>query len=97
VATERWKDYRNPDEEMEIVLFRDGGLIHDIVASGSYANKILWAATYFGVSRYDGRQWQDFFEKDRGQASNLVNFIKARGDVVWMCTDKRLDYFDGKT
>jgi len=97
VATGRWKDYRDPDGEMEIVLFRDSGLIHDVVASVSYEKKILWAATYFGVSRYDGRHWQGFLEKDSGLASNFVNFIKARGDAVWMCTDKGLNYFDGKT
>lgn len=97
ISTARWKDYRDPDGEVEIVLFRDSGLIHDIVASVSYENKTLWAATYFGVSRYDGRNWHGFLEKDSGLASNFVNFVKARGDAAWMCTDKGLSYFDGNT
>src|ERR1035441_8054100 len=55
VKTERWKDYNDPDGETEMVLHKDEGLIHEITTSVSYVNQILWVATYFGVSRYDGR------------------------------------------
>ena len=60
IATERWKDYNDPDGETEIVLFKDQGLIHEITTSVSYVDKILWVATYFGDSRYDGRNWHNF-------------------------------------
>ena len=47
-------DYLDPDREMEIDLYRDDGLIHVITTSASYIDDVLWASTYFGLSRYDG-------------------------------------------
>ena len=57
VKTERWKDYNDPDGETELVLYKDQGLVHEITTSVSYMpkDKIVWVATYFGASRYDGR------------------------------------------
>lgn len=96
VKTERWKDYNDPDGENEIVLFRDQGLIHEITTSVSYVNGILWAATYFGASRYDGRNWRNFLEKDSGLPSNFLNQVKGvDGTHAWFSTDKGLGYFDG--
>jgi len=96
VKTERWKDYNDPDGETEIVLFKDQGLIHEITTSVSYVNKILWAATYFGVSRYDGRNWRNFLDKDSGLPSNFLNQVKTvDGTRTWFSTDKGLAYFDG--
>ena len=45
-ATERWKDYNDPDGETEMVVMKDQGLIHEITTSVSYVDKILWVATY---------------------------------------------------
>jgi ligand-binding sensor domain-containing protein len=98
VKTERWKDYNDPDGETEIVLYRDQGLIHEITTSVSYAeaDKVLWVATYFGVSRYDGRNWKNFLAKDSGLPSNFNNQVKAvDGNHVWFSTDKGLAYYDG--
>jgi ligand-binding sensor domain-containing protein len=96
VKTERWKDYNDPDGETEIVLFKDQGLIHEITTSVSYVNKILWAATYFGASRYDGRNWRNFLDKDSGLPSNFLNQVKTvDGTRTWFSTDKGLAYFDG--
>src|SRR5208337_3084826 len=96
IATERWKDYNDPDGENEIVLFRDQGLIHEITTSVSYVDKILWAATYFGVSRYDGRNWRNFLDKDSGLPSNFLNQVKTiDGTRTWFSTDKGLAYYDG--
>src|SRR5438477_171098 len=63
--TGRWDKYDDPDGETEMVLFKDQGLIHEIVTSVSYAekDKVLWVATYFGASRYDGRNWTGFLDK----------------------------------
>src|SRR5579863_1087103 len=44
--TGRWDKYDDPDGENEIVLFKDQGLIHEIVTSVSFVDNILWAATY---------------------------------------------------
>jgi ligand-binding sensor domain-containing protein len=97
VKTERWKDYNDPDGETEIVLFRDQGLIHEITTSVSYVNKILWVATYFGASRYDGRNWRNFLDKDSGLPSNFLNQVKSiDGTRAWFSTDKGLAYFDGE-
>ena len=98
VQTERWKDYNDPDGETEIVLFKDQGLIHEITTSVSYVNGILWAATYFGASRYDGRNWRNFLDKDSGLPSNFLNQVKSLdGTRTWFSTDKGLAYFDGES
>jgi ligand-binding sensor domain-containing protein len=91
-----WDKYEDPDRETEIVLFKDQGLIHDIVSSVSYVEKIVWAATYFGDSRYDGRYWHNFLTKDSGLPSNFTNFVKGvDANRAWFCTDKGLAYYDG--
>lgn len=96
VATERWKDYRDPDDETEMVLMKDQGLIHDVTTSVSYVDRILWVATYFGASRYDGRYWQNFLTKDSGLPSNFLNQVKAvDANRAWFSTDKGLAYYDG--
>jgi len=99
VKTERWKDYNDPDGETEMVLYKDQGLIHEITTSVSYVekDKILWVATYFGASRYDGRNWKNFLDKDSGLPSNFLNQVKAvDGNRAWFSTDKGLAYYDGE-
>src|SRR5271165_1859539 len=96
VATARWKDYNDPDGETEMVLMKDQGLIHEITTSVSYIDKILWVATYFGASRYDGRYWHNFLTKDSGLPSNFLSQVKAiDGNRAWFSTDKGLAYYDG--
>lgn len=96
VKTEHWKDYNDPDGETELVLFKDQGLIHEITTSVSYVNKILWVSTYFGASRYDGRNWHNFLNKDSGLPSNFTSQVKGvDGDHAWFSTDKGLAYYDG--
>jgi ligand-binding sensor domain-containing protein len=91
VATETWTDYVDPDGEMEIDLYRDDGLIHVITTSASYKNGVLWASTYFGLSRYDGRNWRGYSDHDSGLPSTFVNLTKARsGAAAYNCTDKGL-------
>ena len=94
--TGRWDRYDDPDGENEMVLFKDQGLIHEIVTSVSYVDNIVWAATYFGDSRYDGRYWHNFLTKDSGLPSNFTNVIKGvDANRAWFGTDKGLGYFDG--
>jgi ligand-binding sensor domain-containing protein len=95
-ATGRWDKYEDPDGETEMVLFKDQGLIHEIVSSVSYVDNILWASTYFGDSRYDGRYWHNFLTKDSGLPSNFTNLVKGvDANHAWFCTDKGLAYYDG--
>jgi ligand-binding sensor domain-containing protein len=91
-----FRDYIDPDGEMEIDLFPDDGVVHDITTAVSHANGILWVATYFGMSRYDGTSWKGYFDHDSGLASNFINFLRAKDDVVYLCTDEGLSCFNSK-
>lgn len=94
--TEQWKDYNDPDGETEMVVIKDQGLIHEITTSVSYVDKIVWIATYFGASRYDGRYWHNFLTKDSGLPSNFISQIKGvDANRAWFSTDKGLAYYDG--
>jgi ligand-binding sensor domain-containing protein len=99
IAGGYWKPYTDPDGEMEIVLFKDQGLIHDIVSNVAYNTdtKMVWASTYFGLSGYDGHKWHNYLSTDSGLASDFINAPQSRGDDVWSCTDKGLSYLNFKT
>lgn len=91
VKTQVWTDYIDPDGEMEIDLYRDDGLVHVITTSASYIDNVLWAATYFGLSRYDRRNWRGYMDIDSGLPSNFINFAVGRsGTSCYSCTDKGL-------
>ena len=91
IATETWKDYLDPDGEMEIDLYRDDGLIHVITTSVSYVDRVLWASTYFGLSRYDGRNWRGYLDHDSGLPSVFINQTVGRsGTSSYSATDKGL-------
>ncbi len=95
--TKTFRDYVDPDGNMEIDLFPDDGIVHDITTGTSWADGYLWVATYFGLSRYDGVHWKGYFDHDSGLASNFINYIKAVGPVAFICTDKGLSSTDGKS
>jgi ligand-binding sensor domain-containing protein len=95
--TKKFRDYVDPDGEMEIDLFADDGVIHDITTGVTYANDILWVGTYFGLSRYDGTHWKGYLDDDPGLVSNFINFLKADDSVVFLCTDLGLCSFNGET
>jgi ligand-binding sensor domain-containing protein len=91
VATGRWKDYLDPDGEMEIDLYRDDGIVHVITTGASYVEKTLWVSTYFGVCRYDGRHWRGFYNQDSGLPSDFNNNLKGRSaNEAWFASDKGL-------
>lgn len=96
-SAQQFRDYTDPDGEMEIDLFADDGVVHDITTAVSYADEMLWVATYFGLSRYDGNHWKGYFDHDSGLASNFINYVKADGPIGWMCTDDGLSSFNGET
>jgi len=95
--TQQFRDYTDPDGEMEIDLFPDDGLVHDITTAVSYANDVLWVSSYFGMSRYNGTKWKGYFDHDSGLAGNFINYLKANGAVVWVCSDNGVSSFDGNT
>jgi ligand-binding sensor domain-containing protein len=96
-TTKRFRDYTDPDGFMEIDLQPDDGIVHDITTATSYADSILWISTYFGMSRYDGKNWKGYFKTDSGLASNFINFLRAEGHVVFVCSDNGLSSTDGTT
>jgi len=99
LARHFWRPYMDPDDSMEIVLYRNQGLIHNMVSSIAYnpETKMFWAGTYFGLSGYDGRNWHNYLTKDSGLAANFVNGVQSRGNYVWACTQKGLSELDFKT
>ena len=99
IAGGYWKPYTDPDGEMELVLFKNQGLIHVIVSNISYnrETQMFWASTYFGMSGYDGHNWFNYLSTDSGLASDFINATQTRGDDVWACTDKGLSYLNFKT
>jgi len=94
--TKKFRDYTDPDGKMEIDLFPDDGVVHDITTGTSWANGYLWVATYFGLSRYDGVHWKGYFDHDSGLTSNFINYVRAVGPIAYLCTDKGLSTTDGK-
>ncbi len=91
IKTAHWKEYLDPDGEMEIDLYRDDGIVHVITTGVNYVDKALWISTYFGVCRYDGRHWRGFFAHECGLPSDFNNNIRARSATeAWFCSDKGL-------
>ncbi len=91
IATENWKDYRDPDGEMEIDLYRDDGLVSVVTSGVSHVDGILWVSSYFGMSRYDGRHWRGYYAHETGLPSNFGNAAVGRSpDEAWFSTDKGL-------
>jgi ligand-binding sensor domain-containing protein len=91
IKTGSWKEYVDPDGEMEIDLYRDDGIVHVITTAVAPFDNGFFVSTYFGASRYDGRHWRGYYNMDSGVPSDFMNSVKARsGDEAWFCTDKGL-------
>jgi len=89
-----WKDYLDPDGEMEIDLYRDDGIVHVITTGVSSVDDILWVSTYFGMSRYDGRHWRGIYAHETGLPSDFGNAAKGRSaNEAWFATDKGVGVF----
>jgi ligand-binding sensor domain-containing protein len=95
--TGRWREYRDPDGEMEIDLLADDGPIHEVTSFISYDQGLLWQATYFGMARYDGRRWRSFTKADAGLPGDFVSHVAARGDACWIGSDEGLGILRGET
>jgi len=89
IATQTWKDYLDPDGEMEIDLYRDDGIVHVITTGVSYIEQVLWVSSYFGMSRYDGRHWRGYYTHETGLPSDFGNAVKGRSaNEAWYATDR---------
>lgn len=90
----QFREHRDPDGEMEIDLFRDDGLVHDVTSAVDAGGGLLWVGTYFGLSRYDGRRWQSYGADDSGLVGDFINALAADAAGVWIATDQGLSRFD---
>lgn len=91
---EHWQAYRDPDGVLELDLFRNDGITTDVVTGVSSDDGQVWLSSYFGLSRYDGRDWFEYNEDDSGLPSNFINSVKARRREGWCATDKGLACLD---
>jgi len=97
LETRRWREYRDPDGEMELDLLRDDGPLHDVSSFVAYDAGVLWQSTYFGLSRYDGRRWDTYVAADTGLPGDFIHHVHARGHTAWISTDQGFGVFDGET
>jgi len=89
LATGRWQEYIDPDGEMEIDLYRDDGINHVIVTGVTSIDGAMWVSSYFGGTRYDGRNWRGFPDIEGGLPSLFDNNVRGRSaHEAWYCTDK---------
>ncbi len=89
IARDQWKEYLDPDGEMEIDLFRDDGIIHVITTGVNVVDGVYWISTYFGACRYDGRHWRGYYAHETGLASDFNNNVRGRSaDEAWFLSDK---------
>ncbi len=89
LAAKSWKDYLDPDREMEIDLYRDDGIVHVITTGVSAVEDTLWVSSYFGACRYDGRHWRGYYAHECGVPSDFHNAVRGRSaDEAWFCTDR---------
>ncbi len=93
----RWREYRDPDGEMEIDLLADDGPIHEVTSFIAYDEGLLWQATYFGMARYDGRHWRSFTKADTGLPGDFVAHIASRGEACWIGSDEGFGVLRGDT
>ncbi|MCL5770598.1 MAG: regulator, partial [Planctomycetes bacterium] len=87
-----WRPYLNPAGSAEILLYRNQGLISNMVSSLAHRpqSNSFWAGTYFGLSGYDGRRWHNYLRQDSGLASNFVNSVALQGRRVWAAPQRGL-------
>jgi ligand-binding sensor domain-containing protein len=90
-----WREYRDPDGEMEVELVADDGPVHDITSSLSWSDGVLWQATYFGAARLERGRWRSFLKRDGLLPSDFVNAVRARGRWGFLSTDAGLCVTDG--
>jgi len=93
---DHWQAYHDPDGSFELDLIRNDGVVSQMTTAVSQDNGLTWVGSYFGTSRYDGRDWMEYNEDDSGLASNFINFVKARRFTGWHATDKGLSALDTK-
>jgi hypothetical protein len=97
LATGLWREYRDPDGEFEFDLYRDDGPLHEVTSFLCWDAGVLWQGTYFGLARFDGRNWDSYVAKDTGIPGDFIQHVVSKGHTVWISTDQGMGVFDGST
>jgi hypothetical protein len=94
--TGRWDKYDDPDGENEMVLFKDQGLIHEIVTSVSYVDNIRVGGDVLWRQPLRRPLLAQLPDQRQRASLELYQFVKGvDGNRAWFCTDKGLAYYDG--
>jgi ligand-binding sensor domain-containing protein len=95
--TGSFKEHRDPDRDFHFDLVPDDGPINDITSWVAWKDGILWHCTYFGMSRYDGRNWKTWIEVKSPLLSNFTQFVWPHRNAAWIGMDKGVSVTDGVT
>jgi len=82
-----WQAYHDPDGSFAVDLLRNDGILSQMSTGSSFDQGFVWVSSYFGVTRYDGRDFRDW-DEDHGLPSSFVNSVRARGTSGWVATAK---------
>ena len=86
--------YQDPDDIFDVDTVRNDGPLHEIQVSVTADGGLVYAGAYFGLTRYDGTNWNTWTvkDKDSGLPSDFINVVKLSPDrkVVAIGTDKGL-------
>ncbi|MFZ2956137.1 MAG: regulator [Candidatus Ozemobacteraceae bacterium] len=86
--------YQDPDDVFDVDVVRNDGPLHEIQVSVSALDGIVYSGAYFGLTRYDGKNWNTWTvkDKDSGLPSDFINVVKMSPDkkLVAIGTDKGL-------
>lgn len=92
------KGYQDPDDIFDVDLVRNDGPLHEIQVSVTAKGNLVYAGAYFGLTRFDGTNWNTWTVKDpdSGLPSDFINVVKLSPDgrVVAIGTDKGLCLYD---
>ncbi|HWI59747.1 MAG TPA: hypothetical protein VNZ22_21140, partial [Bacillota bacterium] len=68
----------------------------DITSWLAWKDGVLWQCTYFGLSRYDGKNWKTWVEGKTPLPSNFSQYAWPVGNYCWIGMDKAASVTDGK-
>jgi len=95
--------FQDPDEIFDVDVVRNDGPLHEIQVAISAVGNVVYSGAYFGLTRYDGRNWNTWTVKDpdSGLPSDFINTVKMSPDgrLCAIGTDKGLcihDFARGK-
>lgn len=95
--------YQDPDEIFDVDVVRNDGPLHEIQVAISAVGSVVYSGAYFGLTRYDGTNWNTWTVKDpdSGLPSDFINTVRMSPDgrLCAIGTDKGLcvhDFARGK-